>query len=154
MLVGINEVAKRLKISNRAVQIKCQKQGVLKIGNQYQITEEIAQKWYNKETEQKRTEQKTNTSISYAKRKKSVSFSSLLFWIPALLGATSVIILYLNLDSQIKETKKELNKEQTEHKTDVKELRKIVDSQKDIISTKEIEIQRLKIKDSLRLFKP
>ena len=154
MLVGINEVAKRLKISNRAVQIKCQKQGVLKIGNQYQITEEIAQKWYNKETEQKRTEQKTNTSISYAKRKKNSSFSSLLFWIPALLGATSVIILYLNLDSQIKETKKELDKEQTEHKTDVKELRKIVDSQKDIINTKEIEIQRLKIKDSLRLFKP
>lgn len=71
-----------------------------------------------------------------------------------MVGATAVIMLYLNLDSQIKETKKELQKEQTEHKTDVKELRKIVDTQKDIITTKEIEIQRLKLKDSLRLFKP
>jgi hypothetical protein len=47
MLVSIKEVANRLKISNRAVQINCQKQGILKIGNQYQITDEITQKWYN-----------------------------------------------------------------------------------------------------------
>jgi cytoskeletal protein RodZ len=154
MLVNINEVANRLKISNRAVQIKCQKQGILKIGNQYQITQEIAEQWYNKETEPKRTEAKPNTPISYAKRKKDDSFSSFLFWISVLVGATAVIMFYLNLDSQIKETKKELFHERSEHKTDVKELQKIVDSQKDIISTKEIEIQRLKLKDSLRIFKP
>ena len=153
MLVSINEVANRLKISNRAVQIKCKKQGVLKIGNQYQITKDIAEKWYNKETEPKRTEQKPNTPISYAKRKKNDSFSSFIFWISVLVGASAVIILYLNLDSQIKETKEELHIEQTEHKTDVKELQKIVDSQKDTINKKELEIQSLKIKDSLRLFR-
>jgi hypothetical protein len=41
MLVSVNEVSERLKISTRAVQIKC-KRAKLKIGNRYQITEEIA----------------------------------------------------------------------------------------------------------------
>lgn len=153
MLISTNEVANRLKITNRAVQIKCKQYGIVKIGNQYQITKEIAEQWYkdletNKETKTKRSNEISKTSHRSNKN------SSLLFWLSALVGATAVIMLYLNLDSQIKETKKELNKEQTEHKNDVKELRKIVDTQKDIINTKEIEIQRLKIKDSLRLFKP
>lgn len=153
MLVNINDVAKRLKITKRAVQNKCKQYGIVKISNQYQITKEIAEQWYkdletNKETKTKRSNENNRTSHRSNKN------SSLLFWLSALVGATAVIMLYLNLDSQIKETKKELDKEQIEHKNDVKELRKIVDSQKDIINTKEIEIQRLKIKDSLRLFKP
>jgi hypothetical protein len=153
MLISTNEVANRLKITNRAVQNKCKQYGIVKIGNQYQITKEIAEQWYkdletNIETKTKRSNEISKTSHRSDKK------SSLLFWFSALVGATAVIMLYLNLDSQIKETKKELQKEQTEHKTDVKELRKIVDTQKDIISNKEIEIQRLKLKDSLRLFKP
>ncbi len=155
MLVSINEVANRLKISNRAVQIKCKKQGVLKIGNQYQLTEEIAQRWYESEGKIKRSEQEVSRVDSYAKRKKNDSF---LYWfIIGLILVISIvvfIVFYFTFETQIKETKKELHQERTEHKTDVKELRKKIDSQKDIISKKEIEIQRLKNKDSLRLFKP
>jgi hypothetical protein len=153
MLVNINDVAKRLKITNRAVQNKCRNAGLKKIGNQYQITYDIAEKWYSEAQETKETKQ-NRSSDNYKTSHRRDKSTSLLFWISALVGASAVIMFYLNLDSQIKETKKELQKEQTEHKTDVKELRKIVDSQKDIISTKEIEIQRLKLKDSLRIFKP
>lgn len=152
MLVNINDVAKRLKITNRAVQNKCKNAGLKKIGNQYQITTDIADKWYSEAQETKETKQ-NRSSDNYRTSHRSDKNSSLLFWLPALLGATAVIILYLNLDSQITETKEELHQERIEHKTDVKELRKIVDSQKDIITTKEIEIQRLKNKDSLLLFK-
>lgn len=153
MLISTNEVANRLKITNRAVQIKCKQYGIVKIGNQYQITKEIAEQWYkdletNIETKTKRSNEISKTSHRSNKN------SSLLFWVCFFILIAVLLKFYFNLDSQIKETKKELNKEQTEHKTDVKELRKIVDSQKDIINTKEIEIQRLKIKDSLRLFKP
>jgi len=38
MLVSSNDVAKRLKITNRAVQNKCKQYGLKKISNQYQIT--------------------------------------------------------------------------------------------------------------------
>jgi len=153
MLVNINDVAKRLKITNRAVQNKCKNAGLKKIGNQYQITYDTAEKWYSEAQETKETKQ-NRSSDNYRTSHRRDKSTSLLFWISALVGATAVIILYLNLDSQIKETKKELHKERMEHKTDVKELQKKVDSQKDIISTKEIEIQRLKLKDSLRIFKP
>jgi len=152
MLVNTNEVAKRLKITNRAVQNKCKQYGLVKIANQYQITEEIAEQWYidaetNKGTNQNRTEHFNRTSHRTDKN------TSLLFWFSALVGATAVIMLYLNLERQIKETNKDLRQERIEHKTDVKELQKIVDSQKDTINKKELEIQGLKIKDSLRLFR-
>lgn len=153
MLVNTNEVAKRLKITNRAVQNKCKQYGLIKIANQYQIKKEIAEQWYkeaetNKEQKQNRTEHLSRTSHRSNKN------TSLLFWVCFFILIAVLLKFYFNLDSQIKETKKELNKEQTEHKTDVKELQKIVDSQKDTISKKEIEIQSLKLKDSLRIYIP
>lgn len=157
MLVNTNEVAKRLKITNRAVQNKCKQYGLIKIANQYQIRTEIAEQWYkeaetNKEQKQNRTEHLSRTSH------RSNINTSLLFWLCVFILIAVILTFYFNLDSQIKETKKELykkqvelQKEQIEHKTDVKELQKIVNSQKDTISKKEIELQNLK-KNNLRLF--
>ena len=156
MLVNTNEVAKRLKITNRAVQNKCKQYGLVKIANQYQITQEIAHKWYvdaemNKGTNQNRTEHFNRTSHRTDKN------TSFLYWfIIGLILVISIvvfIVFYFTFETQIKETNKDLRQERIEHKTDVKELQKIVDSQKDTINKKELEIQSLKIKDSLRLFR-
>ena len=152
MLVNTNEVAKRLKITNRAVQNKCKQYGLVKIANQYQITQEIAHKWYvdaemNKGTNQNRTEHLTRTSQRTDKN------TSLVIWLITFITIVVLVMFYLNLERQIKETNKDLRQERMEHKTDVKELQKIVDSQKDTINKKELEIQGLKIKDSLRLFR-
>ena len=152
MLVNTNEVAKRLKITNRAVQNKCKQYGLVKIANQYQITQEIAHKWYvdaemNKGTNQNRTEHLTRTSQRTDKN------TSLVIWLITFITIVVLVMFYLNLERQIKETNKDLRQERIEHKTDVKELQKIVDSQKDTINKKELEIQSLKIKDSLRLFR-
>lgn len=158
MLVNTNEVAKRLKITNRAVQNKCKQYGLVKIANQYQITNEIAEQWYkeaetNKEQKQNRTEHLRRTS-----HRTDIN-TSLLFWVCFFILIAVLLKFYLNLDSQIKETKKDLRQERIEHKTDVielqkdvKELQKKVDSQKDTISKKEIELQNLK-KDNLRFFR-
>jgi len=152
MLVNTNEVAKRLKITNRAVQNKCKQYGLVKIANQYQITEEIAEQWYidaetNKGTNKNRTEHFNRTSHRTDKN------TSLVVWLITFIAIVVLVMFYFNLERQIKETNKDLRKERIEHKTDVKELQKIVDSQKDTINKKELEIQGLKIKDSLRLFR-
>ena len=153
MLVNTNDVAKRLKITNRAVQNKCKQYGLTKIGNQYQITTEIAEEWYkeaetNKEQKQNRTEHFSRTSHRSDKN------SSLLIWMTALVTATVLIMFYLNLERQIKDKKNELHLEQLEHKVDVKELRKRIDSSLNVISKKDVIIERLKLKDSIRIFKP
>jgi len=45
ILIPIKEASRTLNISIRAIQIKCKKQGIVKIGNQYQITDEILNDW-------------------------------------------------------------------------------------------------------------
>jgi len=153
MLVNTNDVAKRLKITNRAVQNKCKQYGLKKIGNQYQITEEIAEQWYrdaetNRETKQNRTEENNKTSHRSDKN------SSLLMWATAFITVVVLTMFYLNLERQIKDKKNELHLEQLEHKVDVKELRKRIDSSLNVISKKDVIIERLKLKDSIRIFKP
>ena len=152
MLVSSNDVAKRLKITNRAVQNKCKQYGLKKISNQYQITTDIAEQWYKeleKKTETKQNRTKENNKTSHRSDKNT----SLLYWFSFFIGAAVVLMFFLYLDTEIKETKKELKQEQTEHKKEVKQMQKKIDSSFNVISKKEVEIQRLKYKDSLRLFK-
>jgi ATP-dependent Zn protease len=152
MLVSSNDVAKRLKITNRAVQNKCKQYGLKKISNQYQITTDIAEQWYKEvetKTETKQNRSKENNKTSHRSDKNS----SFLMWFTAAVTIIVLTMFYLNLNSQITETKKEQQQEQTEHKKEVKQLQKKVDSSFNVIGKKELEIQRLKLKDSLRLFK-
>ena len=152
MLISVNDVAKRLNLSNRAIQIKCKQSGIVKIGNKYQITKEIAEQWYkehetNKEAKTKRN--KENNKISQRTNK----FTSFIIYLLASITIVVLIAFYLSLDTQIKETKKDLHQEQTEHKKEVKELNKKLNDAHDVIQEQELEIKRLKYKDSLRLFK-
>lgn len=152
MLVQTNDVAKRLKITNRAVQNKCKQAGLIKIGNQYQITKEIAEQWYKEQEANKETKQ--NRSVeNYKTSQRTNKFTSFLMYLLASITIVVLIAFYLSLDTQIKETKKDLHQEQTEHKKEVKELNKKLNDAHDVIQEQELEIQRLKIKDSLRLFR-
>jgi hypothetical protein len=153
MLVNINDVAKRLKITNRAVQNKCKNAGLKKIGNQYQITYDIAEKWYSEAQETKETKQ-NRSSDNYKTSHRRDKSTSLLMWMTAFITVVVLTMFYLNLERQIKDTKNELHLEQLEHKVDVKELRKRIDSSLNVISKKDVIIERLKLKDSIRIFKP
>jgi hypothetical protein len=158
MLVNINEVANRLKISNRAVQIKCKKHGVLKIGNQYQITKDIAEKWYNKETEQKRTEQKTNTPISYTNRKKSVSVDSsviIIILLAVTIISVAAFIFYLWHQNDTKD-KTIIDKDKIiiVKEAEIKTIGNQLDDSVKVINKLRQQNRDLKYKDSMRIFKP
>jgi hypothetical protein len=156
MLVSVNDVANRLKITNRAVQIKCKREGLVKIGNQYQITTEIAQEWYNI-AEAKPTEQAKRTEhidkISQPKRKEVRSFNSLIIIILIAVLCAVLFQFYTNMDDQINVATDKLNKNNVEHKVEVKDLNKRLNEAERTIHTKTLEIQMLKFKDSLRIIK-
>jgi predicted transcriptional regulator len=156
MLVSVNDVANRLKITNRAVQIKCKREGLVKIGNQYQITEEIAQEWYDiaeaKPNEQAKRIENID-KISHPKRKEVRSFNSLIIIILIAVLCAVLFQFYSNLDDQINVATDKLNKNDIEHKVEVKDLNKRLNEADRTIHTKTLEIQMLKFKDSLRIIK-
>ena len=152
-MYSVKEAATILNLSVRSIQLKCKKHKITKVGNEFKITDEILNVW-KEAANVKRNEIQVVDKTSQRNVGSKISFNNtFLTWIFAFIIIVILTAFYFNLDSQIKETKKDLRQERIEHKTDVKELQKIVDSQKDTISTKEIEIQSLKLKDSLRLFK-
>ena len=150
MLVSVKDVAERLKISNRAVQIKCKREGLIKIGNQYQITNEIADKWSDNSEAKQRNEHEHTRQSSHPKQRTGISFVIyiLIAFIIALL-----VLFYINLDTQILDLKTEAIKTKTEHKAEVKHFTKKLNDAQDVIQNQEIEIQSLKLKDSLRYIK-
>jgi hypothetical protein len=166
MLVSVNEVSERLKISTRAVQIKCKRAKLKKIGNRYQITEEIANVWYAAaenqpitpvpahETNTERTEVLELTSRKQPEpANKKSSFVSLTVIILLLMLGAVAVLFYINLDDQIQEGKTIIEKTAADHKIEVKVLSKKLNDARDVIQDQELEIQSLKYKDSLKTFK-
>lgn len=153
MLVSVNDVANRLKISNRAVQIKCKREGLIKIGNQYQITNETLDKWiYNSEAKQRNEHEHTHI-ISHPKQNKVRSLNSFVIYILIALLIVILTLFYMNLDSQIIDANEKIKVKDKEHSTEVKDLNKKLNDAKDVIQHQQLEIQSLKIKDSLRYIK-
>jgi hypothetical protein len=156
MLVSVNDVANKLKISTRAVQIRCKREGIVKIGNQYQITKEVAESWY-KIAEDKPAELPKRIedikTISRPNRKNTSSFVSFTVIVLLLMLGGIAVLFYFNLDSQIKESKNIIQKTASEHKTQVKQLTKQLNDAHDVIHNQELEIQSLRFKDSIRTFK-
>lgn len=162
MLVTVNEVAERLKISTRAVQIKCKRAKLKKIGNRYQITQEIATVWYDAAAEQPvtpepnpaRTEVFQVTSRKeHQEPAKNVSFVPFVFAFLVISTIIVAVVLYFNLDDQIQEGKNIIQKTAIDHKIEVKVLNKKLNDAHDVIQNQELEIQSLKFKDSIRMFK-
>ena len=154
ILIPIKEVAETLNISIRAIQIKCKKQGITKIGNQYQITNEILNDWIKDQETKSETKQdakQKSTPTSHTKRNKlRFATSQLLIVILFLLFIIASTILYYRLTNEIgyfKQEKKEIDKE---HKTEIKSMEKRLFDAYDVIQNQEIEIHDLKYKDSIQ----
>jgi uncharacterized protein HemX len=153
MLVSVNDVANRLKITNRAVQIKCKREGLVKIGNQYQITEEIIQKWIFNSEQKQRNEHEQTPIISHPKRKEVRSFNSFIIYLLIALLIIISVLFYIDLKAQIKDSNETIKKNDKEHKTEIKDLNKQLNNYRDVIQHQELQIQSLKVKDSLRFIK-
>ncbi len=156
MLVSVNDVAKQLKISNRAVQIKCKRQGLVKIGNQYQISQEIADRWASATETNQRNEHEHKGVISYAKRKRGSSFTSLIVLIVLLFFIAVLVAFYFQMNGQIIAQGETIIKQDTENKVYNKRLNDAFDvirNQEQEISIKDQELKRLRYKDSIRYLK-
>ena len=152
MLISVNDVAKRLKISNRAVQIKCKRDGVVKIGNQYQITEEIVQRWEEK-TEQKSeripNEMKPKQNISQANTKKGSSFISFVVVLLILILSGLCALYYIDLKEQISVSKATIIKKDSIYQKEIKRLNNNLNEAKETIHRRDLKIQELQFRDSL-----
>lgn len=154
ILIPIKEVADSLNISIRAIQIKCKKQGIPKIGNQYQITKEILNDWIKEQETKSETKQETKQktySISHPKQKKPrFATSQLLIAFLFLFCFVFATILYYRLADEITYFKQEKKETDKEHKKEIKSLNKRLFDAYDVIQNQEQEILFLKIKDSIR----
>ena len=162
MLIKINQVAKELNVSLRTVQLWCKADGIKKIGNEYQLTKEIVERW---EVERTKTKTKTtNENVTPTKRKKDTSFSTfkiefiIAFLVIFLLATliTTFTVIYYRMDNEIIEAKttikiNEIIKTKTDKQIEVLN-KKLIDAN-DIIQAQDKEIYTLKSKDSLRIFK-
>ena len=107
MLIKINQVAKDFKVSLRTVQLWCKADGIKKIGNEYQLTKEIVERWEVERTQPKT--QPTNENVTHTKRKKDSSFSTfkidliITFLVIFLLATLTVI--YYRMNNEIIEAK-------------------------------------------------
>ena len=153
MLVSVNDVANRLKISNRAVQIKCKREGLVKIGNQYQITNDIADKWANNSEAKQRNESEHIRQSSHPKQRNTASFGSFVIYLLIAVLIAVLVLFYINLDSQIIDANETIKVKDKEHSIELKDLNKKLNDAQDVIQHQELEIQSLKIKDSLRYIK-
>lgn len=153
MLVSVNDVANRLKISNRAVQIKCKRQGLVKIGNQYQITEEVVENWMNKSEAKQRNESEHTRQISHPKKRTPTSFSSFVIIFLSVVLAIVLYKFYTNLDAQIIDAHDTIKRNDIEYKKQIKDFNKRLNDAHDVVHHQEIEIQYLKFKDSIRKIK-
>jgi cell division protein FtsL len=156
MLVNTKEVADRLQISNRAVQHRCIKAGLVKIGNQYQITKDIAEQWYVEAEQKKRTEPKQkqqNTKTSQRSNTKTSVHDSLIIGFLVIALVMVLALVYYNFYNQITKLNTEADQDKIEHMAEVKELTKKLNDAADVIQNQEIEIHDLKYKDSLRTFR-
>ena len=141
MLHNITKVAEQFGVSKRSVQLWCKAQGIKKIGNEYQITDEILLNWKSIKA---KTETKDYTKQISVRRGAKASFprSFLLTASIVLLGvflAATLIAFYFNLTNEI-----------TERDTSIiqykKEVQNVRNELRETTTKKDNEIQSLKKK--------
>ncbi len=103
MLHNISQVSEQFGVSKRTVQLWCKAEGIKKIGNEYQLTDEIVDRWeLTKAKSETKQEKKTVTHRTAPKFSFSRSFILqivLAIWI--LFSIVVLVYLYNDLRSEI-----------------------------------------------------
>jgi hypothetical protein len=146
-----------LNITIRAIQIKCKKQGITKISNQYQITNDILNDWIKEQETKSETKSETkqkNTSISHTKQNKlRFANQNLLIAFLVLFLLIITVLFYVSLADEISYLKNENKIDSKIYKDELKAIQNRLNDAHDVIQNQEIEIQVLKYKDSMQKFK-
>jgi hypothetical protein len=156
MLVSVKEAAEKLNVSNRAIQIKCNKQGIVKIGNQYQITQEVLERWISSNDTKERNESETKQTISHTKRNEVRSLGSFYKYIMIVALLLLVVVsaaFYIDLNTQINDANATIKTNDTNYRTELKRLSNELNNAKDVIHRKDLQLQYYRLKDSLKYIK-
>lgn len=92
MLINIKQVAKDFKVSTRTIQMWSKAEGIKKIGNEYQLTNDIIEAWRIDRTKTKT--KSTNENDSQAKRKTTSQKATILITASIIILLCGVIYLY------------------------------------------------------------
>ena len=164
MLVSVKEAAIKLNVSSRAIQIKCNKLGVKKIGNQYQITTELLNTWIesnsiNTEKIEKteRNEREQTKNISHPKRNELRNPNSFIYKIMLLIVSIILIsisiLYYIDLNNQINDSKALIKENDANYKAEIKVLNNSLNDAIETIHRKDLQLQWYRMKDSLKYIK-
>lgn len=156
MLVSVKEAAEKLNVSNRAIQIKCNKQGIVKIGNQYQITQEVLDRWISSNDTKDRSESETKQTFSHTKRNEVRSLGSFYKYIMIIAIALLIVVsaaFYIDLNTQINDAKATIKANDTSYRIEVKRLSNSLNEAKEVIHRKDLQLQYYRLKDSLKYIK-
>ena len=157
MLVSVKDGAQRLNVTPRMIQIKCKQSNVKKIGNQYQLTNDILNSWIDSDvikSETKHEPKQKNISISHTKQNKLRFATSQIFtFILILILLIVSYLFYGSLTDEISYLKKENIKDSKIYKDELKAIQKRLNDATDVIHNQDLEIQILTYKDSIRKIK-
>jgi len=147
-MYSVKETAKILNVTPRAIQLKCKKFKVVKIGNEFQITEELLNQWKNAKNEERnevevttKTSQRNSQNTSQNTSHKS---TFIIIGISAIVILSIIVLFYFNLTNQIETSHLELKEEKKIHYQEVMELDKKLNDANDVINNLELENQHLK----------
>ena len=141
MIVEISEVANRFGVSKRSVQLWCKADGIKKIGNEYQITTEVVDRWLLKKAQNET--RNTPKQISVRKAEK-IQFTKHQF---VLMGLTVFVIVALLF--YIQYSNSEIDKKDTiitNKNTTINQLQESNRQLQETTIKKDSEIQSLKKK--------
>jgi len=147
-MYSVKQAAEILNVTPRAIQLKCKKFKVAKIGNEFQITEELLNQWKNAKNEERneaevtiKTSQRSSQNTSQNTSHKSIYIT---IGIATIIILSIALLFYFNLTNQIDTSHQELKEEKKFHYQEVMELNKKLIDANDVINTLEVENQRLK----------
>lgn len=154
MLITVKDASQKLNVTTRMIQIRCKKSNVKKIGNQYQITNDILNSWLNADaikSETKVETKKETSQISHPKQK-NIRFatSQVILFILMFILSIVLYLFYNSLTTEIGYLKNENIKDSKTYKYELKTIQKRLNDATDVINNQQLEIQYLKIKDSVR----
>lgn len=148
-MYNVKQAAEILGLSIRSIQLKCKKHKVSKIGNEFQITDEILEMWKKGANEKRNVVQ----VIAKSSRRNVTSLSTFVIVFLIVLSLGLGVLFYIKLDTQIVEANNTIKIKDKEHRNEVKDLTKKINDVREENHLLELENQSLKIKDSLRVFK-
>ncbi len=148
-MYNVKQAADILGLSIRSIQLKCKKHKVSKIGNEFQITDEILEVWKNGVNEKRNAIQ----VIAKSSQRNATSFSTFVISFLVVLILVVSFIIYWRMDNEISTAKLKIINNETKYQYQLDKMNKKLFDANDVIQHQELEIQSLKIKDSLRLLK-